>query len=126
MVVRSSADYVPRMIEIAGGRYVFGDLVDAESGRSSISMTMEDFYAAAVNADYLIYNATIDNPLEDLDGLMDKSDLFADFKAVQEGNVWCTGKYLYQATDIIGQLIMDIHRMLTGQEGGMTFIYRLS
>lgn len=124
--VRASWDYIASMIEIAGGRYAFTDLSDPESRRSTVSMTMEEFYAAAVNADYLIYNAAIDNPLESMDALMAKSPLFADFKAVREGNVWCTGKYLYQATDIVGSLITDIHHMLTGDEGGMTFIYKLN
>ena len=88
-------------------------------------MTMEEFYAAAVNADYIIYNASIDSPLNSIGELIAKSELFADFKAVQEGNVWCTGKYLYQATDIVGSLITDINHMLTGEEDGMTFIYKL-
>ena len=89
-------------------------------------MTLEQFYAAAVDADYLIYNAAIDNPLPSVDALLAKSNLFADFRAVREGNVWCTGKYLYQATDIVGSLITDIHHMLTGQEEGMNFIYKLN
>ncbi len=123
--VRASWDYIASMIEIAGGRYIFQDLSDPESNRSTVSMTLEQFYAAAVNADYLIYNAAIDNPLPNVDALLAKSNLFADFKAVREGNVWCTGKYLYQATDIVGSLITDIHHMLTGEEEGMNFIYKL-
>ena len=43
-----------------------------------------------------------------------------------KGNVWCTGKYLYQATDIVGSLITDINLMLTGETDGMTFIYKLN
>lgn len=125
-VVRSTADYVPGMIDIAGGKYVFDELVDPESDRSSISISMEEFYNAAVDADYLIYNATIDAPISSVDELLAKSSLFADFKAVQEGNVWCTGKYLYQATDIVGSLITDINLMLTGEADGMTFIYKLN
>ena len=124
--VRASWDYIASMIEIAGGRYIFPELSDPESNRSTVSMTLEQFYAAAVNADYLIYNAAIDNPLPNVDALLAKSNLFADFKAVREGNVWCTGKYLYQATDIVGSLITDIHHMLTGQEEGMNFIYKLN
>lgn len=124
--VRASWDYIPRMIEIAGGRYAFDNLTDPESNRSSVSLTMEEFYAAAVDADYLIYNATIDDPISSIDELLAKDGLFADFRAVQEGNVWCTGKYLYQATDIVGSLITDIHLMLTGQEDGMTFIHKLN
>ena len=125
-VVRSTADYVPGMIEIAGGKYVFEELLDPESDRSSISISMEEFYNAAVDADYLIYNATIDAPISSVDELLAKSSLFADFKAVKEGNVWSTGKYLYQATDIVGSLITDINLMLTGETDGMTFINKLN
>lgn len=124
-VVRSSADYIPGMIDIAGGKYVFDGLLDPDSAHSSISISMEEFYNAAVDADYLIYNATIDNPISGVDELLAKSALFSDFKAVQEGNVWCTGKYLYQATDIVGSLITDINRMLTGETDGMIFIHKL-
>lgn len=126
VVVRASSDYVAKMIEIAGGRYIFENISDPESKRSNVSMTMEEFYAAAVNADFIIYNATIDDRMGSVDDLLAKSALFADFKAVKEGNVWCTGKYMYQATDIVGRLITDIHRMLLGEEGDMTFLYRLS
>jgi iron complex transport system substrate-binding protein len=127
VVVRKSTDYIPKMIEIAGGRYAFENLDDTETKRSAVSMTMEEFYATAVNADYLIYNATVDSPISSLEELYAKSDLFRDFKAVQEDNVWCAGKYLYQATDIVGNMIQDIHLMLTdGDESQMTFMTKIS
>ena len=122
--VRATSDYVPKMIEIAGGTYVFTDTSDPDSKRSSISLTMEEFYNTAVGADYLIYNAAIDDPIYSLDDLIAKDSLFADFKAVKSGDVWCTGKYLFQATDITGELIVDFHHMLTGQED-MQFLYKL-
>ena len=122
--VRATTDYVPKMIEIAGGNYVFTDISNPGSKRSSISMTMEEFYNTAVSADYLIYNAAIDDPIYTIDELIAKDSLFADFKAVKTGNVWCTGKYLFQATDITGELIVDFHHMLTGQED-MHFLYKL-
>jgi len=125
VVVRGANDYVAGMIELAGGRYIFSDAAALDSARAAVTISMEDFYAAAVDADYLIYNATIDTPLNSLDDLMGKSALYADFRAVKEGNVWSTDRYLYQATDIVGELITDINRMLTGQTEGMTFIHRL-
>ena len=126
-VVRTSDDYIPKMIEIAGGRYIFPDLKNTEGTGSSVRLTMEEFYNQAVNADYLIYNASIDSPITSIDDLLVKSDLFADFKAVKDGNVWCTGKQLYQATDIVGELIKDVHLMLTdGDEKDMTFLTRVS
>ena len=125
VVVRNADDYVARMIELAGGRYIFDDPARLNSARASVSISMEDFYAAAVDADYLIYNASIDAPLASVADLLGKSPLFADFRAVREGNVWSTDKQLYQATDTVGQLIADLNRMLTGEEDGMMFIHRL-
>ena len=124
-VVRAPSDYVPKMIEMAGGRYAFADLPEEEGAHSTVSITMEEFYAAAVDADYLVYNASIDEPLNSVDDLLAKSPLFAEFRAVREGNVFCTGKYLYQATDTVAETILDFHRMLTGRAGEMRFLYPL-
>lgn len=126
IVVRRTQDYIPKMIEIAGGKYIFDNLENTENESSSVSLTMEEFYATAVNADYLIYNSSIDSEIQSIDELIGKNELFADFKAVKEGSVWCTGKYLYQATDVVGNLIGDIHLMLTdGEEKDMTFLYKV-
>ncbi|QNM04348.1 ABC transporter substrate-binding protein [Qiania dongpingensis] len=125
VVVRKPTDYIPKMIEIGGGRYAFSNLQD-ESGKTSIPLTMEEFYATAVDADYLVYNASIDAPLAGVEDLLAKSEMFSDFKAVKEGNVWTTGKSLYQATDIVGELIRDLNLMLTGGDASqMTFLTKV-
>ena len=127
IVVRKSKDYIPRMIEIAGGKYVFENMENTESESAAVSLTMEEFYATAVDADYFIYNSSIDSEIKSVDELIGKNPLFAEFKAVKEGNVWCTGKYLYQATDIVGNLIQDIHLMLTDEnQEAMTFLYKVN
>ena len=126
VVVRRSDDYIPKMIELSGGRYVFDDLTGDDSNTSAVKLTMEEFYAQVADADYLIYNSSIDNPINSVKDLEEKDALFSDFKAVKEGNVWCTGKYLYQATDIVGELITDMNLMLTGgDESKMTFLYHV-
>lgn len=122
--VRKSSDYIPKMIELAGGTYVFDSLGDAQSRSSSVTMQMEEFYAAAQDADYLIYNSSIDGEVGSIDELLGKSSLLGDFKAVQEGNVFCTTKNLYQESMSIGTLTKDIHSMLTGKTE-MTYLYRL-
>ena len=125
VVVRAGDDYIPHMIEIAGGDYIFPDLVNEESEMASMKISMEEFYTGAVDADYLIYNASIDSPLTSLEQLYDKSEVFKEFKAVKEGHVYTTDKYLYQATDITGELIRDIHTMLTEDGGEMTFLTKV-
>lgn len=111
--VRKSGDYVAKMIELAGGLYVPQGLAENENALSTMNMQMEAFYAAAKDADYLIYNSTIDGELNSLEELLAKSSLLSDFKAVKEGHAWCTGKNLFQESMGLGDMIMDIHRILT-------------
>ncbi|MBD5469954.1 MAG: ABC transporter substrate-binding protein [Lachnospiraceae bacterium] len=111
--VRVSSDYVPKMIQLAGGKYIFDNLGDGDSSRSTVTMQMEEFYHTAKDADYLIYNSTIDGEIESFDALLQKESLLKDFKAVQSGNVWCTTRDMYQQSMSIGQMIEDIHSMLS-------------
>lgn len=76
MVVRRSDDYIPKMIELSGGRYVFDDLTGDDSNTSAVKLTMEEFYAQAADADYLIYNSSIDNPINSVKDLEEKDALF--------------------------------------------------
>ena len=124
--VRKSSDYLPKMIAMAGGSYVFEHLGDEDDTASStVSMQMEEFYAAAKDADYIIYNSTIDGELTSVEELLGKSSLLKNFKAVQDGNVFCTTKNLYQSSMELGTIISDIHKMMTGDEEGLTYIYKL-
>lgn len=123
--VRKSADYLPKMIEMAGGQYIFKDLGDEEEATSTMSMQMEEFYAGAKDADYIIYNSTIEGELDSVDDLLAKSPLFEKFRAVQEGHVYCTSKNLYQSTMELGTITSDIHRMLVGDDEDLTYLYQL-
>ena len=122
--VRRPSDYVPKMIELAGGAYIYHDPGEEESRASSMTMQIEEFYATAKDADYIIYNSAIDGEVGSLEELYAKCGLLADFKAVKEGNVYCTTKNLYQESMSVGGLIQDIHVMLTqGKEGQMEYLY---
>lgn len=107
--VRKTNDYVPKMIELAGGKYIFDKLGDTQSKSSSVTMQMEEFYASAKDVDCLIYNSTIDGQITSIDELVAKNQLLADFKAVQSGNVWCTTQNMYQESMAIGSMIADMH-----------------
>lgn len=124
--VRKSSDYLPKMIEMAGGSYVFRDLGNEDDTASStVTMQMEEFYAAARDTDYIIYNSTIDGELNSVEELLGKSALLKNFRAVQEGNVFCTTKNIYQSSMSLGTIIADIHKMITGDEESLTYIYKL-
>ena len=123
--VRKSDDYVVKMLETAGGAYVFSDL-SSGSALSTVNMTMESFYTAAKDADVLIYNSTIDGEIYTLDELLDKSPLFSEFRAVQNGDVWCTGKNLFQEPMGIGKLIGDFYRVLSDGDGELQYLHKLN
>lgn len=124
--VRKSFDYVPKMIELAGGKYVFENLGDRDSRASTMNMQIEEFYAGAKDADYLIYNSTVDGEMASLDELLAKSDLLKDFKAVKDGHVWCTTSNFYQESMSLGRFIMDVHNMLTeGVTADTEYMYLL-
>ena len=114
--VRQSSDYIPRMIELAGGRYVFENLGDPESRKATMNMQAEEFYHKARNADFLIYNSSIDGGIATMKELLDKCEFLEDFQAVKEGNVWCTSNDMYQQSLSIGYLMEDMHRMLQGDD----------
>lgn len=123
--VRQSSDYIPKMIELAGGKYVFENLGEPDSARSTVNMQIEEFYEGAKDADFIIYNSSIDGGISSIEELIEKCGVLEDFKAVQEGNVWCTTNDMYQQTMSIGYLIEDIHAMLRGEEKEMKYLFRL-
>ncbi len=123
--VRQSNDYIPKMIELAGGTYVFSDLGEDSTKRSTINMQVEEFYNGAKDADFLIYNSSIDGGVKNLEQLLEKCDVLKDFKAVKEGNVWCTTNNMYQQSLSIGYLMEDIYKMLREKESKMQYLYPL-
>lgn len=127
-VVRKSGDYVTKMIELAGGNYIFKNVGDSESAMSTTNLEMEKFYATAKEADYIIYNSTLGGEIDRIQELIDKNEIIGDFKAVKNGNVWCTEKNLFQETTQLGLMITDINKMLTQGDKGITklnFMYKL-
>jgi len=127
-VARKSNDYTVKMIQLAGGEYVFSDLGNSDSATGSINIEMEKFYVGAKNADIIIYNSSIDGEVRTIDELLAKSHLLADFKAVKSGDVWCTNKNLFQETTQFGLMISDMNRIFTGDLGDETqlnFYYKL-
>ena len=124
--VRKSNDYLAKMIDMAWGEYIFKDLgADVDSMGSTMSMTMEEFYAGAVDADYIIYNSTIEGELEDMGDLLALNSMMERFKAVKEGHVYCTTKNLYQSSMELGTIIADIYHMLHDENDQLTYIYKV-
>ena len=127
VVARKNGDYAIKMIELAGGNYVFSDLGDmTDSATGSVNLEMERFYADAKNADIIIYNSSIDGEIKTNGELLAKSPLLADFKAVKNGDVWCTNKNMFQETTEFGLMISDMNQIFTGVvSDNLNFYYKL-
>lgn len=126
ITVRKPGDYIAKAIELSGGTYALKDaLVEEENALSTMNMQMEDFYLAAKDADILIYNATIEGQLKTMDDLLDKNSLFSDFKAVQSGNVYCTGKNFFQETTGIAEFMVDLNNALNEKNVDFTYLQKL-
>ena len=111
--VRKGSDYVARMIEMAGGSYVFADLTDNGNSLATMNLPLEDFYAGAKDADVLIYNSAIEGMIASVSQLTERFPLLNEFKAVKEGQVWCTTQSLFQQSMELADLIVDMNRVFT-------------
>ena len=111
--VRKGSDYVAKMIEMAGGAYVFSDLTDNGNSLATMNLPLEDFYAGAKDADVLIYNSAIEGTIASVSQLTEKFPLLSEFKAVQNGQVWCTSQSLFQQSMALADLILDMNKVFT-------------
>ena len=123
VVTRGAGDYFGKMVEIAGGTL---STPATDAGRATQTVSMESFYAAAEQADILIYNASIEDAPEDLQQMCAKDNILTQFRAVKEGNVWCMRSLLYQNASRTGAIIRDLHAIVAGEaEDETEFFYRL-
>ena len=123
--VRKSTDYVAKSIAMAGGEYVSFDNTEEENAQSTVTIQMEAFYSGAHDADVLIYNSIIDGGLTTIDELLSLEPLLSDFKAVQNGNVWCLTKDFYQESLELSDLVVDLHTVLSGADTPLRFLTKL-
>ncbi|MDM8245746.1 ABC transporter substrate-binding protein [Collinsella tanakaei] len=125
-VTRRSGDYVAQMIELAGGTYLFSDLMgEDDTSSSTVTLEMEEFFATARDVDVIIYNSTIDASVSSLSELFSKNQLLKQFSAVQTGNVWTTDQNMYQQMTNTADIITDIHNVLIGKTDDLTYLKQL-
>ncbi|MDN5307350.1 MAG: cobalamin transport system substrate-binding protein [Eubacteriaceae bacterium] len=100
--------YVAKMIELAGGDYIYKD-ADVGSG----TVTMEEFYAAAKDADILIYSSGITYS-PDIASVLSNAPVLEGLNAVQNGRVWCLGTDYWQSLDKTDGIIEDLYAIFHG------------
>lgn len=126
IIVRKSGDYVTQMIELAGGKYVPFEMSGGDEGQTStIKLQMEEFYYEAKHADILIYNSAIEDEITDIDDLILKNELFADFDAIKSGSVYCTGKNLFQQITGMGAFMEDLQNIITQKDDNLNYLKKI-
>lgn len=127
--VRKPGDYISKMIELAGGRYIFssGDLNTDGNALSAMNIQFETFYSKAKDADFIFYNGSVDGGISSIAELIEKNSLFSDFKAVKNNNAWCTDKNMFQQTTGVADIISDMNKIFKGnKDNNLIFFYKLS
>lgn len=124
--VRNGASYVNKMLEMAGGIYPFADLNPEDSGNTK--MAIEEFYAAAVDTDILLYDNTSDTSVSSVADILAYGDYLGDMKAIKEGNVWGIQKNYWQSADDVATMIEDIAAIIYYPEEAenLHYFYKLT
>lgn len=123
VVVRRQEDYVTKMIEFAGGHSALTDLPEQENALSTVTIQMESFYEQARDADVLIYNSTTAGDVENMQQFLGLSPLLQDFRAVHEGNVWCTEMSMFQRSSAAAGIIAELRAVLQEETEGKPLQY---
>ncbi|MBQ9482847.1 MAG: ABC transporter substrate-binding protein [Ruminiclostridium sp.] len=125
IVTRKAGDYITKMIEMAGGKNVF-DFIGDDNAMSAVTLEPEKFCMHAKDADIIIYNCNISGEIHSIAELTAKNELLREFRAVKNGNVWCTGRSVYQDIMKTGDILTDMHTVFadTGEE--TTYLYKIS
>jgi iron complex transport system substrate-binding protein len=125
LYTRRAGDYMTKMLEMGGGVYAMPDLEPDKSGTKKVEA--EEFYAAAGEADFIVYIWSMGGKPATMDEFLARSEILKDFKAVKEGNVWCTTDSMFQQTDKMGSIIREMNAIFSGSTDGsdLQFMFRL-
>lgn len=124
--VRKPGDYISKMIEIAGGEYALKSLqIEEENALSTVNISWEDFYYYAKDADLLIYNGTIDGGLKTYHELLSENEMFNDFKAVNNKNVYCSTNNMFQESSRLGDILVELRKVLINDNSDLQFFIPL-
>lgn len=121
LYARNADDYMAKMVGLAGGKYALADLGAGKSGTTK--MELEAFYEMAKDADAIIYVWSVGGKPASMADFLERAEIFADMKAVKEGNVWCTTPDYFQISDTLGAMVGDIRLMLEADSDTDTLTY---
>ncbi len=101
--VSGGDSYVAKMIDMAGGNYLFSDLEG--SGASSVSL--EELYARGKNCDVFIYASTPPY-INSVKEIVSNGAVLADMAVIKNDQVYCFQPWFYQISDKIDEVVEDL------------------
>lgn len=101
--VSNGDSYVARMIDMAGGEYVFKDL----PGSDTSSINLEELYARGKNSAVFIYASTPPY-INSIKEIVDNNPVLADLPPIASGTVYCMQPWYFQISDKPDEIIQDL------------------
>ncbi|MDO5726186.1 MAG: ABC transporter substrate-binding protein [Tissierellia bacterium] len=116
--VRNAGDYNVKMLELAGGDYIFKDLNPDKNGNTK--MNAEEFYKGAKPAEFILYDAAGAPSIQSTQQLVEYADFLEDLEAIKANKVWATKRHYYQSADKVADMIEELHLILQSEPGELT------
>lgn len=105
VAVPLTESYAAKMIEIAGGDYIFKD-----ANLESKDISIEEFYDKGKDADIFIWE-TMGSAPESLEAMIEDTPSLAEFKAVKGLNVWRLGDDYFQSIDKTDVIVKSLAKI---------------
>ncbi len=97
--------YVAKMIEMAGGDYVFKNFTASGTG----PISLEEFYRQGKKADIFISTGTLPNyGITSISKFLLRHPMLKDLKPIKEGKVWCFQPWYWESIDKTDEIINDL------------------
>ena len=92
-----------------------------------MNMQMEAFLDRALVSDILIYSTSIDGEMNSAEDLYEKAPMLKQSRAASNGNIWITGKNMYQQSTAVAQMMLELHAVISGNadEDELIFLQKL-
>lgn len=103
--VPAGDSYVAKIIELAGGDYLFKQLA-----RGNTALSIETFYAQSKNADIMI-NSSYAPVVPSVKAMLSQAPILEDLNAVRRGHVWSMQPWYNQMVDQNDQILFDLGSM---------------
>jgi iron complex transport system substrate-binding protein len=103
--VAAGDSYIAKMIDLAGGDYLFKQLT-----RANTALNIETFYARSKDADILV-NSAYASVAPSMKAMLSQAPILKDLKAVRRGEVWALQPWYNQRVDQNDRILLDLGAM---------------